>query len=100
MKRIPTSMLAPCVAAGLYSAQSLQAHIDFTVEGPRVQATSVAGAITENFDSFSTGHLPASQSTPIGTFSGATTAGAIVAANLFGGAGGIGNYYACGNHRG
>jgi hypothetical protein len=100
MNRILSSILASSMVAGLYSAQSLRAQIVFTVEGPGVQATSVAGAITENFDSFSTGHLPASQSTPIGTFSGNTTAGAIVAANEFGGAGGVGKYYAVGGQSG
>jgi hypothetical protein len=59
------------------------------------QATTVAGVTTEDFNGFSVGNLPASQSTPIGTFSGATTAGAIVAPNAFGGSGGS-DYYAVG----
>ncbi len=92
-------MLAACVAVGLHCAPSLQAQISFTHEADGVQATTVAGVTTENFDSFSVGNLPASQSTPIGTFSGATTAGAIVAPNAYGGSAGS-DYYAVGTMSG
>jgi len=89
-------MLACCLGGGLLCAQPLHAQLTFTIEGPGVQATTVAGATTETFNGLPAGSLGSYVSPGIGTFSG----GAIVAANEYGGAGGGGNYYAVGAESG
>lgn len=63
------------------SAFTVRAAIVFTIEAPRVQQTSVEGAITENFDSLTPGS--------IGTYSsniGVYTGGSSNANDIFGGA--------------
>ena len=96
MRYNPNWKLAFCLGCGLLVAQSLHAGITFTIEGPGVQATTVPGAVTETFDSLSPGPVGVYNSPGIGTFTG----GQIVPANLYGGAGGVGNYYAVGAESG
>jgi len=95
MSKISNSFFGGMVAAGLLMAQSAYSQVVFTVEGAGVQSTTVAGATTETFNGLAPGGY-GSFVTPIGTFSG----GAIVPANLYGGAGGTGNYYAVGSESG
>jgi len=96
MRYDPNWKFAFCLGCGLLVAQSLHAGIVFTIEGPGVQATTVPGAVTETFDGLTPGPLGVYSSPGIGTFAG----GQIVAANLYGGAGGVGNYYAVGGESG
>jgi hypothetical protein len=99
MKSIQSWTLPCCLVGGLLAAQSLHAQIVFTAENAGVQSTTVAGATTENFNELSPGALPGAGDTyvsSIGTFSG----GVVVKANLYGGAGGTGNYYAVGSESG
>ena len=69
-----------------------------TAEAATVQASTVPGVLTETFNEFSTGQY-SSLTTAVGTLS---TAGslAIVAADIYGGAGGTGNYFAVGAQSG
>jgi hypothetical protein len=70
------------ITAGLLGlALSANAQLVFTIENPGVQATTVPGVLTENFDSRSLGAL--SGASPVGTFSGN---GTVYAADQFGGA--------------
>ena len=85
-------MIGYCLVGGLLCAPSLHAGLTFTVENAGVQATTVPGAITETFDSRPLGNLTAPLVTPVGTFSG----GVIAPADVYGGAGGTGSYYAVG----
>ncbi|HEY3756806.1 MAG TPA: hypothetical protein VGL42_11710 [Opitutaceae bacterium] len=71
-------------------AQNAHAGLVFSIEGPQVEASTVPGVTTENFDSFTPGSY-SSLTTAVGTFDG----GEIVAANEYGGAGGT-NYWAVG----
>jgi hypothetical protein len=82
------------VAAGLLAPVFSQAQLVFTVENAGVQATTVAGVTTENFNSQALGAF--SGSSAVGTF---TSGGAIVAADEFGGANGS-DYYAVGAQSG
>ena len=70
------------------------AGIVLTTEDPGVQTSTVPGVITETFNDFSTGQY-STLTTAVGALS---TNGAlsIVAADIYGGAGGTGNYFAVG----
>jgi hypothetical protein len=95
MKRNLNFLLACCLGGGLLLAQPLRANVMFTVENAGVQATTVPDTITETFNSVPMGSVSIYVS-PIGTISG----GAIVGANIYGGALGIGNFYGDGNQSG
>ncbi len=75
------------------------AGLVLSYEAAGVQASTVSGVTTENFNSAPTGvYAVNGYSTSIGTF---TSPGiAIVAANQYGGAGGSGNYFAIGAESG
>ncbi len=77
---VPTRALALALAGSLVS-MSANAVIVFTIENPGVQQTTVAGAITETFDSRALGALGTFVS-PVGTFVGGT----VLAPDVFGGA--------------
>ena len=77
----------------LLAASQVQAQIVVTINAPGVQASTVAGVTTENFNSFAPGTYT-SLNTAIGTY---TSPGmAIAPADPFGGAGGSGSYFAMG----
>jgi hypothetical protein len=87
-----TSLLA------IGSVPSAQAGLVMTVDAPGVQSSTVAGVTNESFNSFGTGQYSTLQ-TAVGTLS---TSGslAIVPADIYGGAGGTGNYFALGAQSG
>jgi hypothetical protein len=87
MKSVRTILLLAATLS-LAAFDIAQAGIVFTIEGPGVQSTTVAGAITETFDSLPIAPLAVYVSPNGGTYSG----GGVVAAGVFGGAGGVGNY--------
>jgi hypothetical protein len=89
-----SALIAACCVATISSAN---ATIVFTVENPGVQASTVPGVITETFDEYGTGNYFQPLTGPIGTYS---TGGNIQSANLYGGAGGVGNYIAIGSQSG
>jgi hypothetical protein len=74
-----TMLLGFCLVTGF---STLSASIIITAEAPGVQATTMPGTITENFDSLTPGPLGAFVS-PIGTYSSGAE---IVGPNAFGGA--------------
>jgi hypothetical protein len=74
-----TMLLGFCLVTGF---STLSASIIVTVEAPGVQATTIPGTITEDFNSLTPGPLGVFVS-PIGTYSSGAE---IVAANAFGGA--------------
>ena len=74
--------LALALTGGLCATVSSHAIIVFTIENPGVQQTTVAGAITETFDTRALGALGNFVS-PVGTFVGGT----VLAPDQFGGAG-------------
>ena len=84
-----------CLGGGLLFAQAVHAQLTFTNENAGVQATTVPGVTTETFDSLSTGAVT-TYTDSIGTFTG----GSIHAADIFGAAGGTGNYYVIGSQSG
>src|SRR5829696_5591185 len=87
---IPNRALAVALAGALWST-SANAIIVFTIENAGVQQTSVAGALTETFNSVGLGPLVPYPSPNIpGTFVG----GAISTANQYGGANGSQFYQA------
>ena len=67
-----------------------------TISPAGQQTSTVAGVTTENFNSLSTG-LFTSLSTAVGNFTAPSPGTAIVAADQYGGAGNVGNYFAVGN---
>ncbi len=81
----------------LMTVASAQAGIVLTAEAPGVQTTQVAGTTTENFNSFATGNYT-TLTTAVGTI---TSPGLnIHSADVYGGAGGSGNYAAIGAQSG
>jgi len=80
-KIIPNRALALALAGGLLASAPARAIIVFTIENPGVQQTTVAGAITETFDTHALGALGTFVS-PVGTFSGGT----VLAPDQYGGA--------------
>lgn len=83
------SALALTAAGGILLSASAQAGLIFTIENPGVQATTVAGASTETFDSAPLGVIGSYASSAIGgTYSG----GQVITHNLYGGAGAVGQY--------
>ncbi|MGA3182437.1 MAG: hypothetical protein ABSF38_19080 [Verrucomicrobiota bacterium] len=94
MKITKIGMVPCCLLGGLLATQSLYAQITWTDEAAGVEATTVPGTITENFDSLATGNVTSALVTPIGTLLN----GAITTANEYGGAGGTGNFYVVGNN--
>ena len=97
-KRIGRAALVGLGLVGV-SAPRADAGLVLSYNNPGVQASTVAGVTTETFDSYSTGTYAVNgYSTAIGSF---TSPGiAVVAANLYGGAGGTGNYFAIGAESG
>lgn len=92
MKTITNNAVRALLAGGLLSAAPLSATtIIFTYENPGVQATTVAGAATETFDSVS-GPLNGFAASNGGTYTG----GQVIGANQYGGAGGNTNYLVSG----
>ena len=84
-------------APGALPAATIVAY----VEGPAMQSSSVAGVVTETFDGFSTGRYTSSLATNIGTYQATSSAVfSINSADLYGGAGGTGNYFAVGAESG
>jgi hypothetical protein len=80
------------LAGGFLVGASAQAtSITFTIENPGVQSTTVAGAITETFDSLS-GGLSGYVSPNGGTYTG----GQVISFDQYGGAGGAGKYVVSG----
>ncbi|WP_165068953.1 PEP-CTERM sorting domain-containing protein [Paludisphaera rhizosphaerae] len=80
--------------AAVGSTGTTEAGLIVTADAPSVQATLVAGATTENFDGFRTG-LYSSLDTAVGRLS-TNGAFAILAANVYGGAGGKGEFFSVG----
>ncbi len=81
------------------AASQADAGLVLSYEAAGVQASRVAGVTTETFDSYPTGVYSVNgASSSIGTF---TSPGiAVVAANVYGGADGTGNYFAIGAESG
>lgn len=79
----------PAVAALLATAPTTQAGLVFTIEGPGVQSTTVGGASTEDFESAPSGNSASYASPNIdGTYSPIY----VDSVNVYGGAGGAGQY--------
>ncbi len=51
MRKSMEAALGLLLVGAVWVSVSAQAGVAFTIEGPGVQATTVAGAITETFDS-------------------------------------------------
>jgi hypothetical protein len=100
--KICLKSLSLCAAmALLVTSSGPKAHagpISLSVETAGLQTSAVQGVTTETFDGFSTGQY-SSLTTAVGTLS---TAGSleIVAADIFGGAGGSGDYFSLGAQSG
>jgi hypothetical protein len=98
------SSLKTCVVCATFSLLAnrggSQAHagLVMSVEAAGAQISTVAGVTTETFNSFGTGQYSSLQ-TAVGTLSTSGTL-AIVAADIYGGAGGTGNYFAVGAQSG
>ncbi|QEH32664.1 hypothetical protein OJF2_11430 [Aquisphaera giovannonii] len=81
-------------------APAADAGLVVSVEAPGVQATSVAGAVTETFDSFSSGGYQ-TLNTALGTVTTTPTGNfAAIEASPVGGAGGSGNFFVLGYQSG
>ncbi len=86
--------IATAMVLGLgMGTRTASAGLVLTVEPPGAQRTSVAGVTTEDFDGFSTGWRP-SLTTAVGTIRGDNLR--VLAADQYGGEGGVGNYLAVG----
>ena len=99
--RISLRSFAVCAALSLLATgvvPSAHAGVVMTVDAAGAQTSTVAGVTTETFNSFGTGQYSNLQ-TAVGTLS---TSGslAIVAADIYGGAGGTGKYFALGAQSG
>ena len=93
--------IAVCAMVALlvtHTGTTVRAGLVMTVDAPGVQTSTVAGVTTETFNSFNAGQYT-NLTTAVGTLS---TAGAasIVVADLYGGAGGTGKYFALGAESG
>lgn len=78
----------------------LMAGMILTAEAPGVQSSQVSGVTTETFDGFSHGsggEFYTSLNTVIGNLASPSPGLGIIQATLYGGAGGVGNYFAIGN---
>ena len=96
-------LLLAAVAVMVLSPHALQAAtIVAYVEAPTLQSSSVPGVVTETFDSFTPGIYTTPLTTNIGTYQDTSPASkfAIDSANIYGGAGGTGNYFAVGAESG
>ena len=98
LTRISFALLAATVAFTFPLSPPAHAGIVVSVEAAGAQTSTVAGVTTETFNSFSPGQY-SSLSTNIGTLS-STGQFSIVAADIYGGAGGIGDYFAVGAQSG
>jgi PEP-CTERM motif len=93
------SCCAAMALAGLSMGTRASADpISLSVEAAGLQTSTVPGVTTETFNEFSTGQY-SSLSTAVGTLT-TSGSGAIVVADIFGGAGGTGNYFAVGAQSG
>lgn len=89
MKTTLAKLLLLSLASGFLVEAPAHANLIFTIENPGVQSTTVAGASTEDFESLPIGVLGVYHSAAIGgTYSG----GQIIPHDLYGGAGGVGQY--------
>jgi hypothetical protein len=94
MKNNPIHLSALALAGAIATTVSAHAGLIFSIEAPGVQASTVPGVTTEDFNS-----------QPLGSFSGATavgtlsSGGAIVAPNAYGGSF-ASDYYAVGTQSG
>lgn len=89
------------LSAALCATQIARAGVAVTVDAPGIQASQIAGVTTETFDGFNPSYpysTYTSLTTAIGTLSSPYPGLAIVdtSASIFGGAGGIGEYFAIG----
>jgi hypothetical protein len=99
--RIFQKCFAVCAVMTLFATLTgtwAHAGVTFNVETAGVEATSVTLVTTETFNAIPTG-LYSSLSTSVGTLSTSGSA-AIIVADVFGGAGGTGNYFALGAQSG
>ena len=87
-------ILAALIVMANSCVQRTQAQVVLTIDAPKVQASTVSGITTENFDKFAVGKYTL-LNTPIGTY---TSPGMnVFPAGAYGGAGGTGNYFVIGN---
>jgi hypothetical protein len=93
MNALKICLVPSLILSGTLLTQSVRANIIWTDEAPGVTSTTVAGAITETFNSLSLGDLTSPVATAVGTLQG----GAVTAANQYGGAGGS-QFYVVGNN--
>jgi PEP-CTERM motif len=98
LKRPALSAAALLLAIG--AETRARAGLIVSVDNPGVQSSTVAGATTETFDGSSPGTY-SSLNTAVGTVTSASGGKfAIVQADIFGGAGGSGNYFSVGAQSG
>jgi hypothetical protein len=98
MRKLTLPLLATYLT---YTAASAAIIVDFTLSAPGVQQSPLqaeAGSLTETFNSFSAGLLPASGSLAIGSYT-AESGFRIFNANAWGGAGGTGRYASTDNSK-
>ncbi len=96
-KRIVNIRFAVALTLSVLSVQAVQAQVVVTIDGPGVQSSTVSGITTETFDGFTPGFYT-TLNTAVGTYSGSGFE--VAPANVFGGAGGTGNYFAVGAESG
>ncbi len=89
--------LSLTIISAILLTRNAQSQVVVTIEKPGVQSSSVPNITTETFDSFVPG-IYTSLVSNIGTYS--SPGEAIVSANQYGGAGGIGNYFSIGAQSG
>jgi hypothetical protein len=83
--------------AGL-SSNALADTIVAYLEAPGIQASSLSGITTTDFDSYSTGSYSSPLTTPIGVYEASpSNQFKVIAADQYGGAGATGNYFAIGS---
>ncbi len=86
MDKTQSTVMAAILAGGLFASASAHAGITFSYEAAGVENTTVAGAVTETFNSAPLGVISSTYySSAIG---GTYSSGQIIAANQYGGAGG------------
>jgi hypothetical protein len=85
MDKTQSTVMAAILAGGLFVSASANANIVFSYEAAGVENTTVAGAVTETFNSAPIGIISTYHSDTIG---GTYSSGQIIAANQYGGAGG------------
>lgn len=90
MNRPYFKALLAAVVGGIFAASpDAQATLIFTIENPGIQSTTVAGATTETFESVPLGYITSYNSLAV---DGIYSSGQVIPADVFGGAGGGGQY--------